>query len=158
MEFGEFFLITVYAPNVKRKLERLDSRQIWDKAFLEYIKELEQAKPVIFCGDLNVAHTEIDLARPKDNVGNAGFTDQERAGFQRYIDAGFVDTFRKLHPDETGAYTWWTWRANARERNIGWRIDYFLTSAKLAPRIKRAEIHPAQTGSDHCPISIEVDF
>jgi exodeoxyribonuclease-3 len=158
LEFDKFFLVTVYTPNAKRELERLEIRERWDKAFLEYVKSLEQTKPVIFCGDLNVAHQEIDLARPKDNVGNAGFTPEERAGFQKYIDAGFVDTFRQLHPDQIGAYTWWTWRANARARNIGWRIDYFLVSKKLAKCVKNAEIHPEITGSDHCPVSLELEL
>jgi exodeoxyribonuclease-3 len=155
LEFGDFFLVTQYTPNAKRGLERLEIRQKWDAAFLKYIRELEKTKPVIFCGDLNVAHQEIDIARPKDNVGNAGFTNEERAGFQKYIDAGFVDTFRALHPDEV-KYTWWTWRANARARNIGWRIDYFLTSSELASRITAAEIYPEQMGSDHCPIGITI--
>jgi exodeoxyribonuclease-3 len=158
LEFEKFYLVTQYTPNAKRDLERLDFRdKVWDPAFLEYVKLLEKTKPVIFCGDLNVAHQEIDLARPKDNVGNAGFTEQERAGFQKYIDAGFVDSFRLFHPDQAGAYTWWTWRANARVRNIGWRIDYFLASQKIARRIKSADIYPAQLGSDHCPISITLD-
>lgn len=158
LEFEKSYLITQYTPNAKPNLERLKFREeIWDPAFLEYVKELEQTKPVVFCGDLNVAHEEIDLARPKDNMGNAGFTNEERNGFQNYINAGFVDTFRSLHPDKTEAYTWWTWRANARARNVGWRIDYFLASPKLMKYINTAEIHPEQTGSDHCPVSITFD-
>lgn len=158
LEFEKFYLVTQYTPNAKPSLERLKFREkTWDPAFLEYVKELEQTKPVIFCGDLNVAHEEIDLARPKDNVGNAGFTNEERAGFANYLKAGFIDTFRNLHPDKTEAYTWWTWRANARARNIGWRIDYFLVSSKIAKFINDAEIYPEQTGSDHCPISITFD-
>jgi exodeoxyribonuclease-3 len=158
LEFEKFYLVTQYTPNAKRALERLEFRdKVWDPAFLEYVKLLEQTKPVIFCGDLNVAHQEIDIARPKDNVGNAGFTNEERAGFQKYIDAGFVDTFRRLHPDQVGAYTWWTWRANARARNIGWRIDYFLVSKKLAKSVVDAEIYPEIIGSDHCPVSLELD-
>ncbi|MDR1300810.1 MAG: exodeoxyribonuclease III [Candidatus Nomurabacteria bacterium] len=156
IEFEDFYLVTQYTPNAKRELERLEFRAgVWDPAFLEYVKELKKTKPVIFCGDLNVAHREIDLARPKDNVGNAGFTDEERKGFQNYLRAGFVDTFRALHGDEAGAYTWWTWRANARARNIGWRIDYFLATKDIAPRITEASIYPTQAGSDHCPISID---
>jgi exodeoxyribonuclease-3 len=157
LEFDDFYLVTQYTPNAKRDLERLNFRdEVWDPAFLEYVKELERSKPVVFCGDLNVAHQEIDLANPKANVGNAGFTDKERTGFQKYLDAGFIDTFRSLHPDTLDAYTWWTWRANARARNIGWRIDYFVVSKALKNRVKTAEIYPLQTGSDHCPISLEL--
>jgi len=155
-EFDEFFLVSHYTPNAKDDLSRLTIRQKWDQAFLDYVKELHKQKPVIFCGDLNVAHQEIDLARPKDNVGKHGFTDEERASFQNYLDAGFVDVFRKLHGDEPNQYTWWTFRANARARNVGWRIDYFLASKDIAKRITKAEIHPEQMGSDHCPISIEI--
>lgn len=156
-EFDEFYLITQYTPNSKPDLERLKLREkVWDPAFLEYAKELEKKKPVIFCGDLNVAHKEIDLANPKQNVGKHGFTDEEREGFQKYIDAGFVDTFRLVHGDEPNRYSWWTYWANSRERNVGWRIDYFLASKSLVPRIADAEIHPNQMGSDHCPISITV--
>jgi exodeoxyribonuclease-3 len=158
LEFEKFYLVTQYTPNAKRALERLEFRdKVWDPAFLEYVKLLERTKPVVFCGDLNVAHQEIDIARPKDNVGNAGFTNEERAGFQKYLDAGFVDTFRQFHPNEIGAYTWWTWRANARARNIGWRIDYFLVSHKLAKSVKGAEIYPEILGSDHCPVSLELE-
>ena len=156
VEFDEFFLVSHYTPNAKDDLSRLEIRQKWDQAFLDYVKELHKQKPVIFCGDLNVAHQEIDLARPKDNVGKHGFTDEERASFQNYLDAGFVDVFRKTHGDEPGAYTWWTFRANARARNVGWRIDYFLATSDIAKRITKAEIHPEQMGSDHCPISIEI--
>jgi exodeoxyribonuclease-3 len=158
LEFEKFYLVNQYTPNAKRALERLEFRaKVWDAAFLEYVQWLERSKPVVFCGDLNVAHQEIDLARPKDNVGNAGFTPEERAGFQKYLDAGFVDTFRQLHPDQVGAYTWWTWRANARARNIGWRIDYFLVSKKLAGNVAAAEIYPEIPGSDHCPVSLTID-
>jgi exodeoxyribonuclease III len=157
LEFDKFFLVTQYTPNAKPNLERLSFREkIWDPAFLEYVKQLEQSKPVIFCGDLNVAHAEMDLARPKDNVGKTGFTKEERSGFQNYIDSGFVDTFRKFYPDESGAYTWWTWRANARARNVGWRIDYFLTSGTIIDKIDSAQIHPEQFGSDHCPVSVNL--
>jgi exodeoxyribonuclease-3 len=154
-EFDNFYLITVYTPNVKHELTRLELRATkWDPAMLEYVKFLEKTKPVVMCGDMNVAHQEIDLARPKDNVGNAGFTEEERQGMTNFLNSGLVDTFRHLHPSETGAYTWWTWRAQARARNIGWRIDYFLVSKALAGKITAADIYPEQNGSDHCPISV----
>ena len=156
-EFEEFFVATVYTPNSKGDLSRLSLRHDnWDPAFLTYMKRLEQTKPVLFCGDLNVAHKEIDLANPKPNVGKHGFTDEERERFQDFLDAGFVDTFRLLHPDKTEAYSWWTHWANARARNVGWRIDYWLASEKLKDRIKSAEIHADVMGSDHCPVSIEI--
>jgi exodeoxyribonuclease III len=156
-EFDKFWLVTVYTPNSKRELTRLEMREKhWDPAFLAYCKQLEQAKPVIFCGDLNVAHTEDDLANPKDNHNTHGFTDAERAGFQSFVDAGFVDTFRLSHQGN-GHYTWWTHWANARARNVGWRIDYFLVSESLKSKIQNAEIHPQVMGSDHCPISITLD-
>ncbi|MGB4759121.1 MAG: exodeoxyribonuclease III [Candidatus Saccharimonadales bacterium] len=158
-EFDKFWLVTVYTPNAKRDLGRLDMRHNhWDKAFLAYMQQLEQTKPVLFCGDLNVAHTEIDLANPKANTKNAGFTPQEREGFQHIIDAGFIDTFRLHHPDETGAYTWWSHFAKSRERNVGWRIDYFLVSEELRNHVVSADIHPAILGSDHCPVSIELNI
>ncbi len=154
-EFADFFLVNVYVPNSKRELTRLAYRQQWDRAFLRYLKNLEQIKPVIWCGDLNVAHTELDLARPKQNTKTHGFTPEERAGFDAFVNAGFVDTFRVF--EKTGGhYTWWSQMTNARERNIGWRIDYFLVSAALAPRLKSAKIFPAILGSDHCPIGIEL--
>ena len=156
-EFDDFFLVTVYAPNSKSDLTRLELRdKIWDPAFLDYVRELEKTKPVIFCGDLNVAHREIDLSNPKQNVGKHGFTDQERAGFQNYLDAGFVDTFREFHGDKPEQYTWWSHWAHSRERNIGWRIDYFLASKSLKKCITDAEIYPQQMGSDHCPISLTI--
>lgn len=156
-KFEDFWVVTVYTPNSKGDLSRLALRhEQWDPAFLEHVKELERTKPVLFSGDLNVAHQEIDLARPKDNVGKHGFTVEERSGFQNFIDAGFFDTFRSANPDKTDAYTWWTHWANARARNVGWRIDYWLASDKLAGRIKNPQIHPEQTGSDHCPVSVEV--
>lgn len=156
VEFENFYLTTSYTPNSKGKLERLDLRhKIWDKAFLSYMMQLKSKKPVIFCGDLNVAHKEIDLANPKPNVGKHGFTNEERQGFQNFIDAGFIDTFRKF--DQGGDnYTWWTHWANSRARNVGWRIDYFLVSKDFAPRLKNASIHANVMGSDHCPISIEI--
>lgn len=157
-EFDKFFLVTVYTPNSKRELTRLPLRNDkWDPAFLEYCEELEAAKPVIFCGDLNVAHREIDLANPKQNVGKHGFTNEERTGFQNFLDAGFVDTFRKIHGDAPEKYTWWTHWAKARERNIGWRIDYFLASRDIAKNITDADIYPQQMGSDHCPVGITID-
>lgn len=157
-EFDSFWVVTVYTPNAKRALERLSLRQKqWDPAFLAHIKELEKTKPVLVSGDFNVAHTEIDLARPKDNLKNAGFTPEERSGMDNMIKAGLLDTFRSLHPDQTDAYTWWTNWANARERNVGWRIDYWLASQPIINKIKSAAIHPDVMGSDHCPVSIEVD-
>ena len=156
-EFDDYWVVTVYTPNSKRDLSRLELRhEHWDKAFLAYLKQLEATKPVLACGDLNVAHQEIDLARPKDNLKNAGFTAEEREGFQAFVDAGFVDTFRAKHTDTADAYTWWTHWAKARERNVGWRIDYWLASKDIAPRIKSATIYPDQMGSDHCPVSIEL--
>ncbi len=154
-EHADFFLVNVYVPNSKRELTRLPYRQEWDRDFLAWLKSLERRKPVIFCGDLNVAHTEIDLARPKDNVKNHGFTPEERAGFGALVDAGFVDTFREFEKGG-GHYTWWSQMNNARSRNIGWRIDYFLASAALRPRLKSARIYPHITGSDHCPVGLEL--
>jgi len=157
-EFKDFYLVTVYTPNSKRELTRLDMRhKHWDPGFLVYLKQLERKKPVIFCGDLNVAHTEDDLANPDTNHKTHGFTDEERAGFQNFLDAGFVDTFR-LFTKGNGHYSWWTPWANARARNIGWRIDYFLVSGSLKSKIKSAKIHTKIMGSDHCPISITLDI
>ena len=156
-EFDEFFLVNVYTPNSKRGLARLDYRQEWDKLFFNYLKELEKSKPVITCGDLNVAHTEIDLARPKNNTKNAGFTPQERAGFQKYLDNGFLDTFRIFNQDPEN-YTWWSYMFNARAKNLGWRIDYFLTSEKLKKNIISAEILKDVMGSDHCPVTLNLKF
>jgi exodeoxyribonuclease III len=156
-EFKEFYVVTVYTPNAKDDLSRLALRfKHWDPAFLAYCKLLEKKKPVIFCGDLNVAHTELDLANPKPNRGKKGFTDEERAGFQNFVDAGFVDTFR-LFTQGNGHYSWWSHFANSRARNVGWRIDYVLVSQKLRGSVKAAEIHPTVTGSDHCPVSITLD-
>ena len=156
-EFDGFFLVAVYTINIKDDLSRLPIRQAWDKAFLAWCQELEKKKPVIFCGDLNVAHAEDDLARPKENVGKRGFTDEERAGFEELVQHGFLDSFR-LFVQGNGHYTWWTHWANARARNVGWRIDYFLVSASLRPKIKAAEIHSDVMGSDHCPISVTLDM
>lgn len=156
-EFDDYWLVTVYTPNSKGDLSRLALRyDSWDRAFLAYLKQLEAAKPVIFCGDLNVAHQEIDLARPKENVGKHGFTDEERERFQDFLDAGFVDIFRRDYPDRRDAYSWWTHWANARARNVGWRIDYWLASKSIAGRITNPQIHPEVMGSDHCPVSIEL--
>ncbi|MFZ2125065.1 MAG: exodeoxyribonuclease III [Candidatus Saccharimonadales bacterium] len=156
-EFEKFWVVTVYTPNSKDDLSRLKLRhQQWDPAFLNHVQMLEKTKPVLFCGDLNVAHSEIDLANPKQNVGKHGFTDEERAGFDAFEKAGFVDTFRAKYPDLTAAYTWWTHWANSRARNVGWRIDYWLASKPITDSIVDAQIHPDIMGSDHCPISIEI--
>ena len=154
-ELDDFFVVNVYVPNSKRDLTRLPYRQRWDTDFLSYLKELEKKKPVIFCGDLNVAHTEIDLANPKSNVNNHGFTPQERAGFDTVIKAGFIDTFREFEK-AGGHYTWWSVMTGARKRNIGWRLDYFLISKSLRPRLKSAFIRKEIEGSDHCPVGIEI--
>ena len=154
-EYGGFFLVNVYVPNSKRELTRLAYRQEWDRDFLRYLKKLERKKPVIFCGDLNVAHTEIDLANPKSNARNHGFTPEERAGFTAFVNAGFLDTFREFEK-AGGHYTWWSPLSNARARNVGWRIDYFLISAALRPQLKRAFIRHDILGSDHCPVGIEL--
>jgi len=154
-DFGDYYLVNVYVPNSKRELTRLAYRQRWDRDFLRYLKKLERKKPVIFCGDLNVAHTEIDLANPRANVHNHGFTPEERAGFDAFVKAGFLDTFREFEKDG-GHYTWWSQMSGARARNVGWRIDYFLMSTILRPKLKRAFIRPEVTGSDHCPVGIEI--
>jgi len=157
-EFETFWLVTVYTPNAKDDLARLELRhKHWDPAFLAYCKQLEKTKPVVFCGDLNVAHTEDDLANPKPNRGRRGFTEEERAGFQAFLDAGFIDTLR-MFKQGNGHYTWWSHFANARARNVGWRIDYFLVSDSLRDKVKSADIHAQFTGSDHCPVSITLDI
>jgi len=157
-EFKSFWVVTVYTPNSKGDLSRLGLRhEKWDPAFLEHISILQRTKPVLVCGDLNVAHQEIDLANPKANVGKHGFTDEEREGFDNILTAGFIDTFRHFYPEKTEAYSWWTHWANARARNVGWRIDYWLASETLKDSLVEARIHPDVTGSDHCPVSIEVD-
>jgi exodeoxyribonuclease-3 len=157
-EFPDYYVVTVYTPNAKDDLSRLNLRyQHWDPAFLAYCQQLQQRKPVIFCGDLNVAHTEMDLANPKPNRGKKGFTDEERAGFQAMVDAGFVDTFR-MFTQGNGHYSWWSHFANARARNIGWRIDYVLVSAALRSHVKAAAIHADVMGSDHCPVSVTLDL
>jgi exodeoxyribonuclease-3 len=155
-EHEDFFVVNVYTPNSQDELRRLPYRIEWNAAFLAYVKELEKTKPVIFAGDLNVAHREIDLARPKQNRKSAGFSDEERAGFDDIVAAGFIDTFRHLHPDEPDHYSWWSYRGGAREKNIGWRIDYFCVSSQLMPRVTSAAILPEVIGSDHCPVVIEL--
>lgn len=153
VEFKDYFLVNVYVPNSQRGLTRLDYRQEWDRAFLRYLKQLEKKKPVVFCGDLNVAHTELDLANPKANVRNHGFTVEERAGFSAFLRAGYLDTFREFVP-QGGHYTWWSPMAGARARNVGWRIDYVLISRVLRPRLREAFIHAKVLGSDHCPVGV----
>ena len=157
LEFENFYLVNVYTPNSQQELARLDYRMLWEDAFREYIGKLDQKKPVVICGDMNVAHQEIDLKNPKTNRRNAGFTDEERNKMTELLQAGFVDSFRYLHPDAQGAYSWWSYRFRAREKNAGWRIDYFLVSQRWADRIKLAEIHSEIFGSDHCPVSLELD-
>lgn len=156
LEMDDFYMVTVYTPNSKRGLERLEYRMAWEDHFRGYLKALEMKKPVIVCGDLNVAHKEIDLKNPKTNRKNAGFTDEERGKMTELLDADFVDTFRYFYPDRTDAYTWWSNFANAREKNVGWRIDYFLTSEALKSRLKDARIQPEIMGSDHCPVILEL--
>ncbi len=156
-EFEDFYLTVVYVPNSGSELKRLDYRQAWDAEFLTYLKKLEEKKPVIVCGDLNVAHKPIDLAHPKANYNKyAGFMQEEIDGMDNYIKAGFVDTFRHFYPDKEKAYSWWSYRGGARDRNVGWRIDYFLVSTPLIKKVKKAEILPEEHGSDHCPVSIEI--
>lgn len=154
LEYPDFFLVNVYTPNSKDGLLRLPYRMVWDAAFRLHCAELAKTKPVIFCGDLNVAHTEIDLARPKDNRFSAGFSDEERAGFTELLGAGFTDSFRHFHPDQRDAYSWWSFRGGARQRNVGWRIDYFGVTTPFMDRIASASILPQVTGSDHCPVGI----
>ncbi len=154
-EFDDFFVVTAYTPNAKDDLTRLPLRQQWDKAMIDYCAHLQKKKPVVYCGDMNVAHTEDDLANPKPNVGKKGFTTEERSGFDSWLKAGYVDTFR-LFTKGNGHYSWWSHFANARARNVGWRIDYFLVSESLKSKVKKAEIHTSQMGSDHCPVSIEL--
>lgn len=158
-EFEKFWVVTVYTPNSKGDLSRLGLRyENWDKAFLSQIKELEKSKPVLFCGDLNVAHTEIDLANPKANVGKHGFTAEEREGIDNIVTAGFIDTYRNKYPEKADGFTWWTHWANARARNVGWRIDYWFASKSIISNVKNAEIHTNVMGSDHCPVSVEVEI
>lgn len=154
LEFADFFMVTVYTPNSQRELARLDYRMQWEEDFREYLVGLDKTKPIVICGDLNVAHQEIDIKNPKSNRKNAGFTDEERSKMTTLLAAGFTDTFRFLYPDKTDAYTWWSYFMKARERNIGWRIDYFLISNRLQPSIQDALIYPDILGSDHCPVGL----
>ena len=157
LEFEEYYFVTVYTPNAQRELTRLEYRMTWEDAFLSYLKDLKEKKPVVFCGDLNVAHREIDLKNPKTNHKNAGFTDEERGKFQNVMDAGFIDTFRYFYPELEGAYSWWSYSFQAREKNVGWRIDYFCVSEELKERLRGAKILTEIYGSDHCPIQLEID-
>lgn len=157
-EFPDYYLITVYVPNSQGELKRLPYRMEWEDAWLNYIKTLDAKKPVVYCGDLNVAHEEIDLKNPATNHKNAGFTDEERAKFSRVLANGFTDSFRSLHPDAVDEYSWWSYRMKARDRNVGWRIDYFVVSDKIKDHIKDASIHQEIFGSDHCPIELLLDF
>lgn len=157
LEYEQFYLTTCYSPNSQPALNRIDYRMKWEKQFREFLTDLSKKKPVIICGDMNVAHNDIDLKNPEDNQGATGFSDQERSALQSLLDAGFTDTFRYLYPEEAGQYTWWNYRFNARKRNAGWRIDYFLVSDALVPKLTKAEIFADIMGSDHCPVGIELD-
>lgn len=156
LEYSEFYLVTVYTPNSQNELARLSYRMQWEEDFLAYLKRLEEKKPVIFCGDLNVAHKEIDLKNPKTNRKNAGFTDEEREKFSQLLDAGFIDTFRYFYPEQEGIYSWWSYRFKAREKNAGWRIDYFCVSECLKEKLLDAKIHTEIMGSDHCPVELDI--
>lgn len=158
LEFEQFYLVNCYTPNSGRELARLEYRKIWEDDFKEYLKSLDMVKPVIICGDLNVAHKEIDLKNPKTNRKNAGFTDEEREKISNLLNSGFTDTYRKLYPDKKDSYTWWSYMGHAREKNIGWRIDYFLTSDRISSKIKETPIYEQIMGSDHCPIGLEIDI
>lgn len=157
LEFADFFLVNVYTPNSQRDLARIGYRLEWEDRILQHLMDLDKRKPVIFCGDLNVAHHEIDLRNPKSNIGNSGFTDEERGKMTSLLDAGFIDSFRHFYPQQEGAYTWWSYMNKVRERNIGWRIDYFIVSESLKDRLKEAEIHCDVMGSDHCPVVLELN-
>ena len=156
LEFEKFYMVNIYTPNSKRELERLDYRQVWEDAMREYLLKLDKKKPVIMCGDLNVAHNEIDLANPKTNTQNAGFTIEERTKMTELLDAGFTDSYRYLYPEKEGKYTWWSYMRKSREKNIGWRIDYFIVSDRIKDKIKEASIYDDVLGSDHCPIGLEI--
>ncbi|EKY4027260.1 exodeoxyribonuclease III [Listeria innocua] len=158
LEFEDFYMVTVYTPNSQAELKRLDYRMTFEDAILEYVKNLDKTKPVVLCGDLNVAHEEIDLKNPKTNRKNAGFSDEERAKFSAFLDAGFIDSFRYFYPDLTDAYSWWSYRMNARARNTGWRIDYFVVSERLKDKLVDAKIHADVLGSDHCPVELELNL
>jgi exodeoxyribonuclease-3 len=158
LDMGKFYLVNVYTPNAQPELARLEYRMSWELEFMNYLKKLDAEKPVIVCGDMNVAHNEIDLRNPKTNHGNPGFSDEERACMTRLLDAGFIDTFRYLYPDKKDAYSWWSYRGRAREKNVGWRIDYFLVSKRLADQIQKAEIYASILGSDHCPVALTLNI
>ena len=158
LEFEKFYFVTVSTPNSQSELRRLEYRMEWERDFLAYLLKLQEKKPVICCGDMNVAHQEIDLKNPKTNRKNAGFTDEERACFSRMLESGFVDTFRYFYPDKEGIYSWWSYRFKAREKNAGWRIDYFIVSPSLKDRLQDASIHTEIMGSDHCPVELDIDF
>jgi len=158
LEYEKFYFITCYTPNSGRELARLQYRMEWEEAFRKYLKKLDKEKPIILCGDLNVAHKEIDLKNPKTNRKNAGFTDEEREKMTKLLDSGFTDTYRKLYPDKENVYTWWSYMGRAREKNIGWRIDYFLTSDRINSKIKETHIFDKVMGSDHCPVGLEIDI
>ncbi len=158
LEMEKFYLVTVYTPNSQNELRRLDYRMTWDDAFREYLLRLDARKPVVVCGDMNVAHEEIDLKNPKSNRKNAGFTDEEREKFTCLLNAGFTDTYRHFFPDKTGVYSWWSYRFKAREKNAGWRIDYFLVSNRLDAQLEKADIHTEVFGSDHCPVEVDIDL
>ena len=158
LEFEKFYMVNIYTPNSKRELERLDYRQIWEDEIRKYLLKLNEEKPVIMCGDLNVAHKEIDLKNPKTNRHNAGFTDEERNKMTELLESGFTDTFRFLYPDKENAYSWWSYMGHAREKNVGWRIDYFIVSKSIEDKIKEAKIHDEILGSDHCPVELEIDL
>ena len=158
LEFEKFYVVTIYTPNAKRELERLAYRQVWEDEIRRYLLELDSKKPVIMCGDLNVAHEEIDLKNPKSNKGNAGFTDEEREKMTELLKAGFIDTYRYLYPNKENAYTWWSYMGKAREKNVGWRIDYFIVSEKIKDKIIEASIYPEVFGSDHCPVGLEIQI
>ena len=158
LEFSEFYMVTVYTPNSQNELARLPYRMEWERDFLAYLKELETRKPVVFCGDLNVAHQEIDLKNPKTNRKNAGFTDEEREKFSKLLDTGFIDTFRYFYPEQEQIYSWWSYRFKAREKNAGWRIDYFCVSEALKDRLEDAKIHTEIMGSDHCPVELDINL
>lgn len=156
LEYEDFYFVTVYTPNSQNELARLSYRMDWERDFLEYLTKLEERKPVVWCGDLNVAHQEIDLKNPKTNRKNAGFTDEERACFTKVLESGFIDTFRYFYPDQEGIYSWWSYRFRAREKNAGWRIDYFLVSSSLREKMVDAKIHTQVLGSDHCPVELDI--
>lgn len=156
-EYDDFYFVDVYVPNSQRELTRLDYRMVWEEAFLSYVKKLDEKKPVIYCGDLNVAHKEIDLKNPKSNHMNAGFTDEERACFTKVTESGFIDSFRYFYPDEKDKYSWWSYMFKAREKNAGWRIDYFVVSEKIKDRMVDAKIHADILGSDHCPVELDIE-